>query len=453
MQQIITKKEYCEKGAVVPSISSEMEVLKEFNQRYAIIHTNSTYVLMEKGTTGFVLDSRSSLIQFHENNFFTNCQGNEVNKAKFWLKHPLRRTYADIVFDPTKKPTYKNDKGEQVFNIFKGFSVSPQKGDASPYWNHVLDVICSGNKEHYLYLRKYMACIIQKPKLLGPAIVLRGQQGTGKDTFVRHFGYLLGKHFLVINSLDHIVGRFNSHLQNSFIIFANEAIWGGNKKEIGALKALISDPTIFIEGKGKDGFQIDNSRHLFVASNEDWAVPRDLDDRRFFVLDVSSEHKEDAAYFNRLEIHMTKNKGYEALLYDLLHEDIKDFNPRIMPVNDTGFDMKLKGASSSEKYIFEVLRHGCWHIAAPEEGWRFDLEKSSNGLYENYKDWCETYKITLQTHTELGKSIKKLIPKITKDRLGGRTSRSYSYTFPSLEECRKCYQKYCKQTEAIWDSV
>lgn len=57
------------------------------------------------------------------------------------------------------------------------------------------------------------------------------------------------------DSLDHIVGRFNSHLQNSFIIFANEAIWDGNKKEIGALKALISDPTIFIEGKGKDGFQ------------------------------------------------------------------------------------------------------------------------------------------------------------------------------------------------------
>lgn len=453
MYPIITEKVNCGKGTIVPCISSEMEVLNEFNKKYAIIHTNSTYILIEKGAAGFILDSRSSLIHLHENNFFTNCQGNEVNKAKFWLKHPQRRTYADIVFDPTKEPTYKNEKGEQVFNIFKGFSVSPQQGDASPYWNHVLYIICGGNEEYYLYLRKYMACIIQKPKLLGPAIVLRGQQGTGKDTFVRHFGHLFGRHFLVINTLDHIVGRFNSHLQNAFIIFANEAIWGGNKKEIGALKGLISDPTIFIEGKGKDGFQIDNSRHLFVASNEDWAVPRDLDDRRFFVLDVSSKHKEDAVYFNNIEIHMTKNKGYEALLYDLQNEDISNFNPRIMPVNDAGFDMKLKGASTSEQYVYYALKEGSWHIAGSEEHWVFQREKSCNNLYENYKDWCESQKIPPQSIVEFGKTIKKLIPKVEKSRPGSGSTRPYFYTFPSIEECRECYQKHCKQTEGIWSNV
>lgn len=205
--------------------------------------------------------------------------------------------------------------------------------------------------------------------------------------------------------------------------------------------------------KGKDGFQIDNSRHLFVASNEDWAVPRDLDDRRFFVLDVSSERKEDAQYFNNLEIHMSKKKGYEALLYDLLHEDITDFNPRIMPVNDAGFDMKLKGASTSEQYVYYALKESCWYIVASEEQWAFQREKSCNDLYGNYKDWCEAQKIAPQSMVEFGKTIKKLIPKVEKSRPGSGSNRPYFYTFPSLEECRECYEKHCKQTEAIWIDV
>jgi hypothetical protein len=53
----------------------------------------------------------------------------------------------------------------------------------------------------------------------------------------------------------------------------------------------MTDPTIIIEGKGRDAVPVDHCRHLIVSSNEDWAVPMDLDDRRFFVLNVSSHRK------------------------------------------------------------------------------------------------------------------------------------------------------------------
>lgn len=429
-------------------LSEEEKVLIEFNEKYAIMHTTSTHILIEKGTGVFILDSRSSFINFHENNFFTNKEGNQINKAKYWLKHPLRRTYTDIVFDVTKPPTFINEKGEEIYNIFKGYAFKPKKGDASLYWDHVKNVICSGNEEHYLYVRKRLASIIQNPKVLGTAIVVRGKQGTGKNRFVEIFGHLLGRHFLVFNSLDRITGRFNSHLQHAIVLFANEAIWGGNKKEIGALKAIISDSTIFIEGKGKDGYQIENSRHLIVASNETWAVPRDMDDRRFFVLDVSSEHKEDHEYFAALDNQMQNEGGYEALLYDLQNEDLTNFNPRKMPMNHSGFDMKRQGASTSVNYVYEALNERCWHIAAKENQWKFETEKTINDLYANYKDWCEDEKIAHQSKSEFGKTIKNILNP-NKSRKG-TSCRINTYIFSSLEQCRKNFQEFCNETDKIW---
>lgn len=426
----------------------EEEVIQEMNKEYAIVHTSSTHILMEKGTAGFILDSRSSFINFHENNYFTNKEGKQENKAKYWLKHRLRRTYTDIVFDVKKPPTFPNEKGEEIYNIFKGYAFKPKKGDASLYWDHVKNVICSGNEEHYLYVRKRLASIIQNPKVLGTAIVVRGKQGTGKNRFVEIFGHLLGRYFLVFNSLDRITGRFNSHLQHAIVLFANEAIWGGNKKEIGALKAIISDSTIFIEGKGKDGYQIENSRHLIVASNETWAVPRDMDDRRFFVLDVSSQHKEDHEYFAALDNQMQNEGGYEALLYDLQNEDLTNFNPRKMPINHSGFDMKRQGASSSVNYLFEALDERCWYLAGSEEHSKFETEKPCTNLYGNYKDWCENQKISPQSIVEFGKTITNVIKpkKIRK----GSACRVNTYIFSCIEECRKYFEEFSNETDKIW---
>lgn len=427
----------------------EEKVILEMNKQYAIVHTSSTHVLMEKGTAGFILDSRSSFLHLHENDFFINSEGKKINKARFWLQHHLRKTYVDIVFDVTKPPTFKNEEGKEFYNIFKGYAFKPKKGDASLYWHHLKYVICSGNEEIYLYVRKRLASIIQNPKVLGCAIVLRGEQGTGKNQCIEHFCKLFGNHALTFTSLDRLTGRFNSHLQYALVLFANEATWGGNKKEIGALKSIITDTTIFIEGKGKDGYQIQNARHLLVASNEDWVVPRDMDDRRFYVLDVSSKHKEDHEYFAALDKQMNEG-GYEALLYDLQNEDLSNFNPRMMPVNDAGFDMKIKSAPTSVQYIYSVLNEGCWHIAGSEERWEFELNKPCLKIYDNYKDWCESQKIPIQSIQEFGKRINHFIPKVEKRKPRFGNSRPNTYFFPSLKECRKDFEKITKQTDKIW---
>ena len=160
------------------SLTSEEKTLREFNKRYAVVRTSTTHILFQRSETAFELDTRSSFKNFHENDFFINSEGKSKNKATFWLKHPLRRTFENIVFDPVRPGDYDGN-----FNIFKGFAVSPEKGDCSLYWNHVKEVICNNHEESYQYVRRWMACVVQKPTLLATALVLRGLQGTGKNKY------------------------------------------------------------------------------------------------------------------------------------------------------------------------------------------------------------------------------------------------------------------------------
>ena len=380
------------------SLTSEEKVLREFNKKYAIVRTSTTHVLLQRSETAFELDTRSSFKNFHENDFFINSDGKSKNKAVFWLKHPSRRTFENIVFDPTRPGDYG-----QNFNIFKGFAVPLYQGDCSLYWQHVKEVICSGHEMSYQYVRKWMACVVQKPTLLATALVLRGLQGTGKNRFVECFGKLFGSYFLTVTSLEHITGKFNSHLKYAYLVHANEAMWGGSQKEIGALKAFITDPTIVIEGKGKDALPIDNCRHLIISSNEEWAVPIDLDDRRFFVLNISPHRKEDRNYFQALSEQMDRT-GLSALLFDLLNENLDLFDPRKMPLNDFGFDIKIHTAGSAEKFLFAVLQEGRFHLASDQWG-PFPCEK----LYDSYRGWCQREGLRQVVSSEFGKCLKKLL--------------------------------------------
>lgn len=425
------------------ALTTEEKVLREFNKRYAIVRTSTTYILVQKSPTAFELDSRSSFKAFHENDFFINSQGKNQNKATFWLKHPQRRTFENIVFNPQKPGDYDDN-----YNIFKGFAIKPIQGCCDLYWQHILEVICSNNKEHYEYVRKWMACVVQKPTLLATALVLRGLQGTGKSKFAEYFGLLFGPYFLTVTNLEHITGKFNSHLKYAYLIYANEAIWGGSKKEVGALKALITDPTIIIEGKGKDAIQVENCRHLVVSSNEDWAVPMDLDDRRFFALNVSSHRKEDMTYFQKLDLQMRRG-GLESLLHDLLCEDLATFDPRIMPSNDSGFDMKMKAASSVEKYLFEALKDGTFHLTFPQQYHDWGPLPSEQ-TYQLYKDWCLREGLKHEPSSEFGKRLKKLL-RAEKSRRTINGGREWWYEFATIDESRKSFEKFTKQSSHIWE--
>mgnify|MGYP000559475675 CR=1 FL=1 len=390
-----------------------------------------------------------------------------LNTASAWLKHPQRKEYDEMVFKPGK------DLPESVFNLWRGFSIKPiplPTSRVNLFWEHVLNIICNHNEEAYQYLRHWMAHSVQKTgELPRTAIVLMGQQGIGKGVFLSAFQKIFGGHFMEFTDIEDITGRFNGHLKDKVIIHANEATWGGDKRKEGSLKGLITEPYRKCEMKGKDAFTVDNYARLIVSSNNDWVVPAAMDDRRYIFFNVSAERKGNQTYFKEL-MSFLNDGGYEAVLNDLLTDDIRDFNPTIKPSisHQNAADQVSRGMNSLEKFIEEWLQDG-GPDALPQfiQNHRSDYRRLLiSGFHESYLDFHKQF----DNHSEpltprlfsnkiMGANSKSsLLPVIKKTQvtikdIEGKTKRPQAYIIPNLSKCREHWENKVMNNPCVWDDA
>lgn len=448
---ISTQNEYKELQEEQKLLFAKDNVVEEFNKKHAVVHIDQTYILTEKinamGCRDFSLESRPSFRAFYEDETILCIDGVERCKADIWLKSPKRRKYRGIIFDPTT-----TEASSEYYNLWHGFAKNAQQGNCSKYWQHVKENICNNNLEAYEYLRKWLAIVFQRPDEVHTAIVLCGSQGVGKNSFVEPLGVLLGTHYAPLSSISELVSNFNYHLKNAVLIHANEALWGGNKKELGTLKAMVTEQTCLIEGKGKDRIVVRNFKHIILSSNEDWPVHLDPDDRRFFVVRVGEKHKEDHEYFKAIQEELS-NGGYEALLFELLHEDLTNYNPRRMPSSADSFSIKMRSTDSPHRYLYEALCDGGFSIGEnPHEVisvWQGIIPKDL--IYKDYVLWCEKSGETALSKELFCRAIKKILITL-EDRRPAGDLRARCYKFLSLEKAREEFCKAFKEkSERIFD--
>ena len=249
--------------------------------------------------------------------------GKKLGRGTAWLNNPLRRQYAGLVFLP--------GEGREVdgyLNLWRGFKVQPREGDWSLMRAHIENVLANGVQVDAEYILKWCAYAVQHPgQQTEVVLVFRGGRGTGRGVFGRTMCEIFGQHGLQISSAQHLTGKFNAHLIDVAMLFADEAFWPGDKSAEGTLKRMITEPTLTIEKKGVDSIEVENYLRIIMASNEDWVVPAGLDERRFAVFDVGEKHKQAKEYFVRLYAELS-NGGKEAMLHDLLQMDLGDWHPR-----------------------------------------------------------------------------------------------------------------------------
>jgi hypothetical protein len=112
------------------------------------------------------------------------------------------------------------------------------------------------------------------------------------------------------------------------VLFADEAFFAGDRSYESTLKKLIYRGDAPFEPKGVDPFQAPNRIHLINASNSDWVIPAGADARRYFMLDVSNARIQDRPYFRAIGEQLDSG-GREALLFELLHRDISNFDSHL----------------------------------------------------------------------------------------------------------------------------
>ena len=276
------------------------KILQEINQIYAVAPVGNKYCIVENSMdeTRFLTPTDFNLAL--QNRFVTVGSGKSTKQealSKYWLSNPNRREYKKVDFIPSFKTP------PEVFNLWRGFSIKPKGGLGDiPHFHELLDdVICSSNERWAIYLWGWLAHMVQYPEdKPSVAVVMRSDaQGVGKSRFADYVGSLLGRHFRPVAHGHHIHGNFNSHLKDTLLLFGDEAVWGGDKSTESILKQMISEPTMIVEMKGKDVFEIKNYLRLMLATNSDWAAPVSLTDRRYFVLDVSESRRNDYEFFKK----------------------------------------------------------------------------------------------------------------------------------------------------------
>lgn len=271
-----------------------------------------------------------------------------------WYEWSKRRTAKGVVFDPEQDH-------EGFLNLWQGWQYQPKKGS----WNHlkdlILNVLCDGNQEAYDYVYRWMAYMIQHPgRPAEVAIAFHGAKGTGKSTLGNILCKLAGNHGLAISSAGQLTGRFNSHLQDCLMLFADEAIRPHDKSAESMLKTLITEEWLAIEGKGQNIRTARNHIHLMLASNEEWFLPASFGDgeRRFFVSRVNNSRQGDKAFFKALHREMD-NGGYEAMLYDLSTFGLGDWVPRDnIPKTEALVEQQLRNMPPIAQWWFTILNAG-----------------------------------------------------------------------------------------------
>jgi phage/plasmid primase-like uncharacterized protein len=294
-------------------------------------------------------------------------------RGAWWLTQKSRRRFHDIDFVPGSPRTIgiqDPDVPERTiskWNMWSGFTVRPVAEDCSLYLAHLKNNICGGDDVVYKYTLDWMASGVQRPEEPGrAAISLRGEPGVGKGVFVQQYGMLYGRHFIHLQQREHLVGKFNAHSAEACLIFADEAIFVGDKRDDQPIKILISEKGKILERKGIDSVSVRNFARLIFATNHDHPLRIAANDRRFLALHVAlppnlagiEKRTARKAYFDAIIRQMDKG-GRAALLHMLMKRDISGFDPEDIPQTEELQQQKLLSAPAGDQFIISLAQAGC----------------------------------------------------------------------------------------------
>jgi hypothetical protein len=432
-------KDMFDRGAPVADLLSEM------NKLFAVVKYGDGIVVANIVGKQLSFMSEQEFHKMLANMTYLNAKGAEVKISRKWFRWRFRREYIGrgAVFEPGGQLEIPGD----MINIFRGFAIEPAPGEWSLMLAHIHNVLCAGRQELSEYLIRWMAWSVQKlDQPIGVAVALLGEQGAGKGIFARTFGSLFGEHFAHIANGDQLTGRFNASVGKSCFIFLDEAVWAGDKKGEGVLKALITEPSLTLEAKFRDPITVPNRLRIMVASNNEWAVPTGIGDRRWLILNTDNRYAgtKNADYFATLHAEVDSG-GAAAMLHDLLAMDLSGFNVRDVPRTAAKAQQQALSLPSVEAWLYQTLQEGAIEQKLQPGGalirhdWQADgLVVSKDDAYAAYEDFSSRRR----DYRPATKSVwsKRLIsilgPNLKPTRPEANGERTRSFDFADLSSCR-----------------
>ena len=189
---------------------------------------------------------------------------------------------------------------ENCINLFTGFPLhavmenkidngwKPNQEYISQFKQYVSRVCGKGEDKACVFITQFISHILFKgrPKI---CLIVRGKHGCGKGSFVSLIKCLVGDEYWIDDPQGkRIFSRFNAQFQNKLLICIDEPDWGSTANQIEDFKNRITEPTLTIEKKGIDAYELDNWITIVMTTNNKNLFKLTKEDRRFFFLNMDA---------------------------------------------------------------------------------------------------------------------------------------------------------------------
>ncbi|MGR3661242.1 MAG: primase-helicase family protein [Paracoccaceae bacterium] len=356
------------------------EAVATLEKRYGLVNIGGRFRALLKASENdgslLVTTSKEDFVSFHSDRMIEQKGDQPINAASVYFKYGPR--YSRIAFSPPP-----NAVSDTTLNLYRGTKLNPMEGDCTRLKEFILNTVCNGRNELFKFVWLYLAHMVQYPgRKPGTAIVLRGEGGTGKSSFGLILEKLTAPHCATIANQDQVTGRFSGeHLSTSIMCICTEALFAGDPKVNGVLKNLITAPTMLVEPKGLPAIEMPSYCRFYFDSNSYLVVPIDGNgsERRYLVMQINEDHKEDKEYFKPLYEELN-GAGMAALMWELQHydpaSDDMDWEMlRTAPDTPERRQMRWYSMRPAERKLIQVFEDGVLEVKA-ESGktYRYDMD-------------------------------------------------------------------------------
>lgn len=331
-----------------------------------------------------IKEQKGKLTEIKEHTFKTKLcsinlgliqSGRKPKVITAWTIYKAENNYKYIMF----KEMRFYDPNPEVFSIFQGYAYNELlRYEQKPfilYIQHIFRIICSGERPLFQYVISWLSYLFQKPNgKIGTALVITGEQGTGKTTFVQVICNLLGQYANDNSTIENITGRYNGVLENKKLIVCNEVKSFAKRRDHDVLKTLITESSVDVHKKYQNTTHQENVANFIFLSNNFAPIRIDEGDRRYFVVEISQEKRNDQEYFGQLFDSFT-DEFYENLLTYFMQNDISRWIPSNIPMTRAK-QMIIEYCKPRYKVFIQM-----------------NIEKFIKGFinseaYNQYKKWC-----------------------------------------------------------------
>lgn len=188
-----------------------------------------------------------------------------------------------------------NEEGRRLLNTYVPIQTEAAPGDVSPFINHLRSLLPDENDQQILL--SYMAAVVQYPGVKFQwCPVLQGTEGNGKTFFTRCLEHAVGKRYTHLPNAADLAGngtKFNRWILGKLFIGIEELYTSDRRDLSEAMKPLITNDRIEIQGKGADQITGDNRANFLGGSNHKDMVLKSANDRRYCIFYTAHQTAED----------------------------------------------------------------------------------------------------------------------------------------------------------------